>query len=159
MEQTSTRSWANRDPSLGQTSLFLFDSTVKSAFGPVCPWDGWGFIAGTIVPQALPSENCLCVFCVYWFLFAPPIFMANGSGLGLPHFQARKKSVKINFLGPETTWWGGARGWWPKSSRPPSKVCLPWVSKREIWDAGMSQTPGGVQKSLCKKSLCAFFVP
>ena len=25
-------------------------------------------------------------------------------------------------------------GWWPKTSCPPSKVCLPWVSKRGIWD-------------------------
>ena len=27
-----------------------------------------------------------------------------------------------------------AKGWWPKTSCPPSKVCLPWVSKRGIWD-------------------------
>ena len=27
-----------------------------------------------------------------------------------------------------------AEGWWPKTSCPPSKVCLPWVSKRGIWD-------------------------
>ena len=27
-----------------------------------------------------------------------------------------------------------AKGWWPKSSRPPSKVCLPWVSRRGIRD-------------------------
>ena len=26
------------------------------------------------------------------------------------------------------------KGWWPKSSCPPSKVCLPWVSKRGNWD-------------------------
>ena len=26
------------------------------------------------------------------------------------------------------------KGWWPKSSCPPSKFCLPWVSKRGIWD-------------------------
>ena len=57
------------DPSLGQTGLSLFNSTVKSLFCPVCPWDGWGFVPGTIVPQG-PSEKCLCVFCSLFF-FAP----------------------------------------------------------------------------------------
>ena len=45
----------------------------------------------------------------------------------------------------------------------PSKVCLSWVSKRGIW---MSRDfcrdvpdPWGCSESLCKKSLCAFFVP
>ena len=49
--------------------------------------------------------------------------------------QARKKSTKIDSLGPETARWRGvfhAKGWWPKSSCPPAKVCLPWVSKRGI---------------------------
>ena len=36
-----------RDPSLGQTGLSLFNSTVKSPFCSVCPWDGWGFVPGT----------------------------------------------------------------------------------------------------------------
>ena len=54
------------DPSLGQTGLSLFNSTVKSLFCPVCPWDGWGFVPGTIVPQG-PSEKCLCVFCLLVF--------------------------------------------------------------------------------------------
>ena len=34
--------------------------------------------------------------------------------------------------------WGSstfhAKGWWPKSSCPPLKVCLPWVRQRGIWD-------------------------
>ena len=55
------------DPSLGQTGLSLFNSTVKSPFCPVCPWDRWGFVPGTIVPQG-PSEKCLCVFCLLVFL-------------------------------------------------------------------------------------------
>ena len=59
----------NWDPSLGQTGLFLFNSTVKSPFCPVCPWDGWGFVPGTIVPQG-SSEKCLCVFRLLVF-FAP----------------------------------------------------------------------------------------
>ena len=56
-----------------------------------------------------------------------------------------------------------AKGWWPKSSCPPSKVCLPWVSRR---GTGTSQEfcrdipdPWGCSESLCKKSSCAFFVP
>ena len=48
------------DPFLGQTGLSLLNSTP---FCPVCPWDGWGFVPGTIVPQG-PSEKCLCVFCL-----------------------------------------------------------------------------------------------
>ena len=55
-----------RHPSLRQTGLSLFNSTVKSPFCPVCPWDGWGFVPGTIVPQG-PAEKCLCVFCLLVF--------------------------------------------------------------------------------------------
>ena len=39
------------------------------------------------------------------------------------------------------------KGWWPKSSCAPSKVCLPWVSKRG---------PGGVQQG-CATKVCAHF--
>ena len=63
-----------QEPSLGHTGplpgtnwdlslLFLFDSTVKSPFCPVCHWDGWGFVHGTIFPQG-PPEKCLRVFCL-----------------------------------------------------------------------------------------------
>ena len=57
--------------------------------------------------------------------------------------------------------WGSStrKGWWPKSSGSHSKVCRPWVSKRGGNLAGMSWTPGGVQKVCAKKSSCAFFVP
>ena len=59
----------NSDPSLGRTGLFLFNSTVKSPVGPVRPWDGWGFVPGTIVPEG-PSEKNY-VFSVCWLFFAP----------------------------------------------------------------------------------------
>ena len=53
-----------------------------------------------------------------------------------------------------------SKGWWPKTLCPPSKLCLPWVSKRGIWDVpGIlpgSRTPGGVQK-VCAKKLRAHF--
>ena len=55
------------DPSLGQAGLSLFNSTGKSPFCPVCPWDRWGFVPGTIVPQG-PLEKCLCVFCLLVYL-------------------------------------------------------------------------------------------
>ena len=51
------------DVSLGQTGLSVLNSTVKSLFCPVCPWDGWGFVPGTSAPKG-PSEICLCVFCL-----------------------------------------------------------------------------------------------
>ena len=53
-----------------------------------------------------------------------------------------------------------AKGWWPKSSCPPSKVCLPWVSIRGIWNVpgflpGCPR-PLAVFKNLVqKKSSCA----
>ena len=55
------------------------------------------------------------------------------------------------------------KGWGSKSSCLPSKICLPWVSKRGIWDVPgiLPGCPGpwACSKSLCKKSSCAFFVP
>ena len=69
--QMGPRSGTKWDPSLGQTGLSLFNFTVKSPFCPVCPWDGWGFVPGTIVPQG-PSEKCLCAFCL--LVFSAPIY-------------------------------------------------------------------------------------
>ena len=65
--QTGPLPGTKLDPSLGQTGLSLFNSTVKSPFCPVCPWDGGGFVSWTIVPQG-PSGKCLCVFCLLVFL-------------------------------------------------------------------------------------------
>ena len=42
----------------------------------------------------------------------------------------KKKSTKINFRPSGGVGFLLAKGWWPKSSCSPSKVCLPWV----IWD-------------------------
>ena len=50
-----------------------------------------------------------------------------------------------------------SKGWWPKTSCPPSKVCLPWVSKRGIWDV-----PGilpGVFKKFVQKNFVRIFRP
>ena len=56
----------NWDPSLGKTGRFLLNSILKLPFCPVCPWDGSGFVPGTIVLQG-PSEKCLCVLCFLVF--------------------------------------------------------------------------------------------
>ena len=78
-------------------------------------------------------------------------------------FQARKKSTKINFWVRRPPGGVGvfhAKGWWPKSSCSPSKVCLPWVS------TGMSRDfcrdvpdPWGCSKSLFKKTFVLVFRP
>ena len=50
--------------------------------------------------------------------------------------QARKKSTKINFLGPETARWGGGlpREGVVAEKFVPSLESLPWVSTGGIWD-------------------------
>ena len=75
-------------PSLGQTGLSLFNSTVKSPFCPVCPWDGWGFVPGTIVPQG-PAEKCLCVFCL--LVFCSPQKRRFPKGLGTQDLSQKKR--------------------------------------------------------------------
>ena len=67
--QNGTRPWEKAgDRLLGQTGRSQFNSTVNSPFCPVCSWDGWGFVQGTIVPQG-PSENSSCVSVGF---FSPP---------------------------------------------------------------------------------------
>ena len=56
---------------------------------------------------------------------------------------------------------GSGKGWWPKSSCPSSKVCLPWVSKRGIWDV-LGILPGcpgplGVFKKFVLKKFVRIF--
>ena len=54
-----------------------------------------------------------------------------------------------------------AKGWWSKGSCPPSKVCLPWVSKTGIWDVPgiLLGCPGrlGVFKNFVPKKVRAHF--
>ena len=54
-----------------------------------------------------------------------------------------------------------SKGWWPKTSCPPSKVCLPWVSKGGIWDVPgfLSGCPGplGVFKKFEQKKFVRIF--
>ena len=54
-----------------------------------------------------------------------------------------------------------AKGWWPKTSCPPSKLCLPWVSKRGIRDVPgiLPGCPGplAVFKKLVQKNFVRIF--
>ena len=72
----------------------------------------------------------------------------------LLNFQARKKSTKINFLGPETARWGGGlpREGVVVENFVPSLESLSSLGfeERNLGCpgnfAGMSRTPGGIQK-------------
>ena len=54
-----------------------------------------------------------------------------------------------------------AEGWWPKTSCPPSKVCLPWVWKRGMWDVPgfLAGCPGpeAVFKKFVQKNFVRIF--
>ena len=84
----------------------------------------------------------------------------------LHNFQARKKSTKINFLGPETARWGGGlpREGVVAENFVPSLESLSSLGfgERNLGCpgnfAGMSRTPGGVQK-VCAKKVRAHFPP
>ena len=137
----------------------------KTLLNPDCPME-WG----------LPREGMGVKKFVRFFLETQEgqIFSAMSSGTwqgypgGTLWGQARKTHThKINFLGPETARWGGGlprERVGSESSRPPSKVCLPWFIEGGKLGCpgnfgGMCQTPWGVQKACAKKGSCAFFVP
>ena len=81
--------------------------------------------------------------------------------------QASIKSTKINFLGPETARWGGGlpREGVVAETFVPSleSLCLPWVSKRGIWDIPgiLPGCPGplGVLKVCAEKVRAHFSFP
>ena len=77
-------------------------------------------------------------------------------------FQARKKSTKMNFLGPETARWGGGL---PREGVVAEKFVPSLESLSSLGFeernlgcpgnfAGISRTPGGIQKVSAKKSSC-----
>ena len=77
---------------------------------------------------------------------APPIGVVRPGGISQcqdTKNQARQKSTKINFLGPETARWGGGL---PREGVVAEKL-VPSLESLQC------------SKSLCKKSSCAFFVP
>ena len=87
-------------------------------------------------------------------------------GLGAFLIRQEKRAQRLSFWVRRPPGGVGVfhtKGWWPKTSCPPSKLCLPWVSKRGIRDVPgiLPGCPGplAVFKSLCKKTSCAFFVP
>ena len=79
-------------------------------------------------------------------------------------YQARKKSIKINFLGPETARWGGGlplEGVVAENFVPAlESLSSLGFDERNLGCpgnfAGMSRTPAGVQK-VCAKKLRAHF--
>ena len=81
--------------------------------------------------------------------------------------QAREKSTKINFFGPETAWLGGGLRHEGVVAEKfvPSLESLSSLGFEERnlgcpWNfAGMSRTPANVQKICAKKSLCTVFIP
>ena len=124
----------NRDPFLGQTSRFLFKSRVKSPFFPLVPRTG-----GVRPLHTCPAGTVREILMCFVFIFCPPFashcnLSSKSSSLTL---KQKKRAQRLTFW----VWRppGGvrvfrAKGWWPKSSCPPSKVCLPWASKRGLWD-------------------------
>ena len=77
--------------------------------------------------------------------------------------QARKKSTKIYFLGPEIAGWGGGL---PRERVVVEKFVLALESLSSLGFEQMSlefcrdiPDPWGCSKSLCKKSSCAFSFP
>ena len=84
-----------------------------------------------------------------------------------PETQARKKSTKINFLGPETARWGGGlplEGVVAENFVPAlESLSSLGFEERNLGCprnfAGMSRTPGGVQKVCAKKLRVHFSFP
>ena len=85
----------------------------------------------------------------------------------MPNDQARKQSTKINFLGPETARWGGVL---PREGVVAKKFVPSLESLSSLGFeernlgcprnfAGMSRTPGGVQKVCAKKVRAHFSAP
>ena len=81
-----TRPRDKAGPVSGKNRRFSVEFHSKSPFGPACPWDGWGFVPGTIVPQG-PSDKCFCVLCLL-VVFAPNRRAPIGGRLGILALRA-----------------------------------------------------------------------
>ena len=94
----------------------------------------------------------------------PKVTNKSRFGFCLPIVQAEKRAQRLTFWVRRPPGGVGvfhAKGWWPKSSCSPSKVCLPWVSKRGIWDVPgiLVGCPGrlGVFKKFVQKKFVRIF--
>ena len=81
-----------------------------------------------------------------------------------PNLRQEKRAQRLTFWVRRPPGGVGVfhpKGWWPRSSCPPSKVCLPWASKRGVWDVPefCQDVPDlwGCSKSLCKKKFARIF--
>ena len=82
----------------------------------------------------------------------------------LPYLRQEKRAQRLTFWVRRPPGGVGvfhAKGWWPKTSCPPSKLCLPWVSKRGIRDVPgiLPGCPGplAVFKKFVQKNFVCFF--
>ena len=81
------------------------------------------------------------LFCPFWDfpnLFGIfQIFLGVGVIFPVCFFSGKKIAQRLTFWvrrPPSGVVVFRAKGWWSKSSCPTSKVSLPWVSRRGIWD-------------------------
>ena len=75
----------------GQTGRFLLlNSTVKSPFCPVCPWDGSRFVPGRLSRKG--RQKNVHVFCVYWFFHPKMLEIPGGRARDL-HVAGQKKGL------------------------------------------------------------------
>ena len=129
------------------------------------------FLCGTndtvAVAMHVAMKNGQICLLLRKFLAISPAIQKIASDCGcdaVVHLGSRKKSTKIKFLGPETARWGGGlpREGVVAENFVPALETLSSLGFEERNPgcpgnfAGMSRTPGGVQK-VCAKKLRAHF--
>ena len=121
------------------------------------------------------STMALMCHCPSFMVRLPPTLRGCLTGFApmgsIKRFLADKRILRQEKRAQRLTSWvrrppGGvgvlhAKGWGSKSSCPPSKVRLPWVSKGGTWDVpGILRgcpEPLGVFKKFLQKKVCAHF--
>ena len=101
----------------------------------------WSETMVSIIPLwALPTyawENVLSLVCPFRMCSRRPRAQGVGVDPCLLNIRQEKRAQRLSFRVRRPPGGVGvfhAKGWWPKTSCPPSKLCLPWVSKRGIRD-------------------------
>ena len=100
----------------------------------------------------------------FWNRLPKSIPETSQLGNSLELFRQEKGAQRLSFWVRRPPGGVGvfhAKGWWPKTSCPPSKLCFPWVSKRGIRDVPgiLPGCPGplAVFKKFVQKKLRAHF--
>ena len=114
--QTGTVPWTNGarpgtnwDPSLGQTGRFLLNSTVKSPFCRVCPWDRWGSCLGRL-SRKCRQKNVYVFCCVYRLSFLPPNFQTRRNRVGLFYLRLGLFCLQLVFVAYGNLAWSFSYG-------------------------------------------------